>query len=224
MIFAVVRCVNTGRGGRLPGVEPPTIAELVGQRVRDIRQKSGRSQDELAQAARRVGLDWTRAAVAGLETGRRGLSVEEFLLLPLALREVDGQDHALAELLQGGGRMVRTERGGVSAGFLRRVVSGGDTAAMPRRQRLGRHPTEDVIADEAVREAERHAAKVLGVSPEEVARAAHARWGWGLTEQRDIRMVKAPSKGSPRAVRGHVTRELLEELRADLKRGEDDDG
>lgn len=42
-------------------------------------------QDEIAFFARKVGLQWSRATVAAIETGRRQLSLEEFLILPYVL-------------------------------------------------------------------------------------------------------------------------------------------
>lgn len=201
----------------------PTIAELVGQRVREIRKRAGRSQGELADAARGVDLDWTRASVAALETGRRGLSVEEFLLLPFALRALDGQAHSLAELLQGP-KVTRTPRGDIPTSFLRTLLRGGDTASISRRARTGPRAPRDVIADEAAREAERHAAKVLGVPAERIVRAAHARFGRGLTEEREDRLRVLPWVSDRQAARGHITRALLEALRKDLERQEADDG
>jgi transcriptional regulator with XRE-family HTH domain len=74
-------------------------------------------------------------------------------------------------------------------------------------------------------EAEQVAARKLGVAPADVALAARRAWGLSLTTMRDRRAAKvvtADELGSEslRALRGHATRELLEELRPYLK-GED---
>jgi len=78
---------------------------------------------------------------------------------------------------------------------------------------------------DAANEAERKAASVLGVPALAVALAAHRRWEWSLTAEREHRLAgRFPGLGvveiSPRklqAVRGHLTRELLDELRPVLE-------
>jgi hypothetical protein len=215
-------------------VGDPTLATLVGRQVRQIRVASDRSQDELASAARRAGLDWTRAAVAALETGRRGLSAEELLLLPLALTFLDEKEHTLAELIPDSQRIVRPTGAPAGTKFLRHLARGGDARAAGARERQiaqgvgikasGERP--EVLAYMAAREAEQHAARVLGVSPEDVARAAWRRWRRGLTEERErrveLRSQSDASPGSLRVIRGHVGRDLLDELRGSLEGGEND--
>jgi hypothetical protein len=71
-------------------------------------------------------------------------------------------------------------------------------------------------------EAERKAAKRLDVDPLEVARAAHALWNVGLTGERNERLKEqAPKDADERtlaALRGHLTRDLTEEVRQLLAR------
>ncbi len=55
--------------------------------MRGIRDEHGASADHVAEAARRHGLRWQRSTVASIETGKRGLSAEELLLLPAVLSE-----------------------------------------------------------------------------------------------------------------------------------------
>ncbi len=61
------------------------FSAYLGRRLRAIREQQGKFQDEGATVARGFGFRWSRATVAALETGRRHLSVEEFLLLPSVL-------------------------------------------------------------------------------------------------------------------------------------------
>lgn len=66
-------------------------------------------------------------------------------------------------------------------------------------------------------EAEVKAARKLQIEdPVEVAVAAIARWGRSLTDERDARVLAAAPPGAQQrtlqALRGHVTRQLLEEL------------
>jgi transcriptional regulator with XRE-family HTH domain len=207
------------------------IPALVGRRVRKLREAAGRSQDELASAARRAGLNWTRGSVASLEFGRRGLSAEEFLLLPLALMFLDGKDHTLVELLEGASKVTRPTGPTTGTKFLRELVTGGDTGAVGARERQiaagggiaasGKDPK--VVAFMAAREAERHVAGILDTEPEAVAQTAWTRWRRGLTEEREHRVASRAGEGasprSLRAIRGHVTRELIDELRQTIKKG-----
>lgn len=208
------------------GDEPTTIPEQIGQRVREIREAAGRSQDECAAAAQAAGLNWTRGAVAALETGRRGLSAEEFLLLPTAMVLLDGADHTLAELFDFNGPMIELANNrAIGPRTLRLLVQG-------RPVKPSKPGWQPGILSMAQREAERHAARLLGVSPEQIASAALKLWGRGLTEERedridiDIDALEGGMSSLPRALqaaRGHVTRELLADLQAALKK-EDGDG
>jgi transcriptional regulator with XRE-family HTH domain len=143
------------------------VAQLVGDQVKALREAAGRSQDELADAARRAGLDWTRAAVASLETRRRGLSAEELLLLPVALSFLDGKDHTLRELLEGSLDVTLPTGQPVKTAALRRWVEEGYDVNVVERQiagGVGIAPSgqgREVVAYMAAREAERHVAKRL---------------------------------------------------------------
>jgi hypothetical protein len=75
----------------------------------------------------------------------------------------------------------------------------------------------DAALEAAHGETERKAARTLHIDdPAEVAVAALRLWGRSLTQERDARVVDAAAPdASPRtlqALRGHVTRHLLEEI------------
>lgn len=81
-------------GASLSPMTRTQAAELhatIAQNMRAIRQERGWSQEQLAERAAAVGLPWNRSWVADLENGRRYVSVEEIILLPLAL-EVEVSD------------------------------------------------------------------------------------------------------------------------------------
>jgi len=96
----------------------------------------------------------------------------------------------------------------------------------------GWHPDDDEefwpsIGQDVADDANRTAAAVLGVPPIAVALAARARWNgvWGLTGEREHRLAvllpgmhrdTAPGR-KLQALRGHITRQLLDELRPVLK-------
>jgi hypothetical protein len=74
------------------------------------------------------------------------------------------------------------------------------------------------FADWAAGDAETRAARRLGREPVEVARAARLLWGRSLADERERRLAeqlggeRVPAR-SMTARRGHITRELIEELR-----------
>jgi transcriptional regulator with XRE-family HTH domain len=74
---------------------------------------------------------------------------------------------------------------------------------------------------DALGEAETHAAAKFDVTPALLALAARKQWGRSLTQERDRRAAdRAGDEKDPRAlqaIRGHVTRELLDELEPLLK-------
>lgn len=202
--------------------ERDELSAAVGRKVRAIRLAANCSQDELAAAAAREGLAWTRAAVASLETGRRRLGAFELLLLPLALSELDGERHSVAELLEDVQEVLATPNGGAITGRALRALAAGDSTldAAAEERRLSAMVAvahEGLLEHVGRREAERHAARKLDQEPDYIAWMAYRLWGHGLTEEREARLEAIEGHASDarrrQAVRGHVTRELLDELR-----------
>lgn len=79
------------------------------------------------------------------------------------------------------------------------------------------NPCDNFVGDTA-RSAERQAASKFKVSPEKLVVAAHKLWGRGLTDERDRRLANIGRhyQGPPharRATRGHISRQLLMELK-----------
>ncbi len=61
----------------------PAIGSVIRDRIRDLRERSGYSRDELAERAREHGApeNFSAAVVGFLERGRRGLAVDELFAL-----------------------------------------------------------------------------------------------------------------------------------------------
>lgn len=202
--------------------EAPELPEALGLRIRELREGKA-TADDVAGWAQAFGLSWYRSTVARLETGARGLSASELLLLPAMLTAATGEPVTLDRLLEG-----------VRAALTPNLVMGG--GAHEHREATGEafalafdvesllHDTgsllsgPDVVLELAgsVREAEARAARTLGVTPAKVLELAGELWGQTLSEERDERVAeRADPDASPRtvqAVRGHVTRELIQEL------------
>jgi transcriptional regulator with XRE-family HTH domain len=214
--------------------------------MRELRDAHGVTADAVAAKAREVGLGWQRSTVASIETGRRRLTAEELLLLPLllsmalplrvTLRDLLDDDAALtdeltmtrtgfAQLLDPqpgiwGGYRLRTGAAAAvdrrsSVERWRRVLELWPGAGEPRRLDLQRLTA---VERSAAATAEQNAARALGCTALDVAALAHRTWGRGLTEERDARLAAgsdAAGQDPPSAVRtrrGHVTRQLLDEL------------
>jgi hypothetical protein len=213
--------------------------------MKEARRQLDLRQEDAAARARSYGLStWIRGTVAQAEVGARRFGLEEVLLLALAYETgladlIAGDDDELVEL---------TPQARLSVGALKAVLRGDQAAVqglsteavdIPARRgatptsRSGRFP--DVLAEaqrfgigdrsllehalDEVSDAERHAARKLGTTPEQLNMAAMRRWGRTLAEERDHRLNEQVGDISPRsrqALRGHITRDLITELEAEL--------
>ena len=202
-----------------------------GERLRATRETKGLRQDDVARAAMARGFPWYRGTVAQIEGGHRELSVPEFF----ALLQILGQ--SVAEVFGAGDDLLELSPSfKVRAADIGQLLSGrGATFFGPNFK--ARTDVDDrttifvpapTVAFEAptdlVGEAETHAASRLGRSIPEIQLLSSRLWGHSLSIERDLRMVGREKEGlSPRsrqALRGHITRQLLEELdqRFDLEK------
>jgi transcriptional regulator with XRE-family HTH domain len=109
------------------------LAAALGQRLRELREKLGLRQDEVAAWARRAGLRWSRTTVTAIETGHRDVALEEFLLLPYILnlgRLITGPESQktfteLADLLPNEGSIQLTPEFNIEAQAARRLLRAG---------------------------------------------------------------------------------------------------
>lgn len=213
-------------------VEAVPLLTVITENMRRIRTDRGLLQEDIAMAARWVGLMWSSMTVTQIESGSRQLNLDEVLLLPLVLR------CTLKDLL-------KTEKDDdpiqlgyntvLEAGTVRQLVaekppklSAEEIPMLP-----GLEPTLDpkikwavhyaslentllaylLVREGARGEAERKAAQTLKISAPLVTAYALRLWGRSLTEERDGRAVEHLVKGKElRAVRGHITRVLLREI------------
>lgn len=208
------------------------IGVLVGRAVRSLREKQELRQDDLAKRAANFGLRWDRTVIARLEAGKRHVGLEELLLLALMFKVHPG------ELLPGDDLVVLSPAVALRAGLLRDVLAErrmpstsvdfeavlpqgppihGDAYVGPDG-RLAVLPlgTVDAALRGPTGDAERKAAKRLGVDPYVVSLTAFRLWGKSLSDQRDAEVdsENPEDERSLRARRGHVTRRLVAELGA----------
>jgi hypothetical protein len=229
-----------------------SVAGTVGGNLKRWREnRSDLTQEDVAAAARRLGLRWAYSSVAQLEAGTRGLAAAELLLLPVVLDDAsDGHGLELHELLAPlpGDAAINASTGTrLTGAAVQKILAGrtrelgpGDfamadlvSAVAKFQQRLHGHlerywpemydgrtagQIQETLAPivGSTGEPERHAGHRLGVDPVVVAIVAHRLWGHGLAEERDQRVTAevdpSASRRTIQARRGHVTRQLVNEL------------
>jgi transcriptional regulator with XRE-family HTH domain len=222
----------------------PSVDRLVGRRLARIRTETGGRQTDLAAAARRRGLRWSQATVAGIETGRRALSLEEMLLLPELVTFGYGIDLCLADLFTGDEEVELGDRS-YRADAVGKVLRGEQLVDLEDRRFTDRgaaaaraaavHEAMNLATPEALAsvgpllvydDLERAVARKLQKDPLVVVYAAQRRFERRLSEERDARVEKiatGASRRSLQAARGHVTRALMEELRETIASGQHDE-
>jgi hypothetical protein len=206
---SVKRVVN-GTDDRVPSVSVAESAEplprYLGRQLRIIREEKGVRQEDVAAQLRELGLNWDRSTVASFEIGRRALRLEEIVLCCAAYNV------SLTDVLRSEPETwVQVGQRRISASLVAKIVGDSPltTPAIARgAQNFPTPPTE----------AERRAARHLGVSPARLVIASEDLWGRRLDAERDRRTSETEAQGEVRALRGHVTRQLIEELDAALPR------
>ncbi|WP_165938391.1 helix-turn-helix domain-containing protein [Parafrankia sp. BMG5.11] len=217
------------------------MREVVGEGVRRAREAAGARQDDVARAARRYGLTWSRSKVAALERGAKPVSIEELALLTLVLSDVCARPVTVPELIDPGALVHLAGTLHIGGEGLARVLAGRplDTGPMTTAETLAvadaylsgiRHDRERaraLLLDEATLdpggEAEEKAARRLGEPQTCVTALSIALWGRTLTEERDRIVAErddAPSPDRLRALRGQVTRRLVTDLAEEITRRE----
>jgi transcriptional regulator with XRE-family HTH domain len=213
-------------------VEPVALQTVITENMRRIRADRGLLQEDIAMAARWVGLMWSSVTVTQIESGSRQLNLDEVLLLPLVLR------CSLKDLLATDKDSDKIQLGYntvLDASTVRALVAEKGPKLSPDEIPMlpGLEPTLDPKIKDAVHEAwlertllsyllvregsrgeaERKAAQTLKISAALVTAYALRLWGRSLTDERDGRAIEHIVKGKElRAVRGHITRALLREI------------
>jgi transcriptional regulator with XRE-family HTH domain len=196
--------------------EARSFRELVAERVQRRRRELGWTQDQLAREVWRRGRpSVTRAVIAGIERATADLTIPEMATLLKAL------ETNLDELLESGGEVFIDQGVSIEVDELLRQLDGRGTPWHPKNDStarivFGRNGVVAGYVQRPIGPEEVKAGLHLGVTPEEVARAAGSLWGCSLAEEREARLVaRAPQGASARslqAMRGHITRALLAEL------------
>jgi hypothetical protein len=207
--------------------------------MRRVRESRAKVLYDVATSARELGLTWDASAVSRIETGKRDLSLEEFLALPLVMTLALNETVTLVDLLEMDvEQAIRIESFNQETyalalfamlaepwlAFLRpedRNIP-GETIRDHLQQKMtdvhiARAPKEE---RNTLREL-RGLAEDLGVTPREVMDACSTLWGEytiSPTSEREKRLRKSgadlSSPTTVRTLRGHISRQLVADLRA----------
>lgn len=206
------------------------LGQLLGDRLREMREERGLAQDEVARMAKGVGLPWALATVVAFENGRRkSVTLEELLLLSHAF-SVEPSDWFI-----GKGWAQLTPESMASLKVIRAMLAGSPTVHWIRiserlwdipqfkdapnllgvqfeklRERLRR--AEDYLGPQfnteaaidavhaAAGQTEVKAAYKLHVKPLDISLAAFRLWGRSLTQERNRRVSEAARQATLRSL------------------------
>lgn len=220
---------------------------MIGEGVRRVREAAGARQGDLSRVARTNGLTWSQSKIAAIERGDKPVGIEELVMLTLVLSDVCGREVTVPELIDpavvirlSGTKMIGGR--GLALMLAGKPLESGpttveealpliDAITEPWRQatRRARALGLDVNAVEAAYpftasgEAEEKTGRRLGEPAAVVVALSHALWGRTLTDERDRLVAERDPQASPdrrRALRGQVTRQLVDELAVEIKRRE----
>jgi len=162
--------------------EPRALRTVVGEAVRRIRGSADARQEDLAAAAHRRGLTWSRQKVAMLERGSKSVSVEELVILLDILSDVCRRPVGLGELIPPDTHVALSRSVVLTGRDILKICAGHPTPGFGR----------DGTGDEPLpSQAEWKAARKLGVSARTDAGTDIDRW---------------------RALRGRASRALIAEI------------
>jgi hypothetical protein len=221
-------------------VDSIAVPALLGRNLERLRVEATATYNDLARAARRLGLDWSEQWFAAIELGTRPIGAEEMIALPMVLADALRRAVGLGDLLLGD-EPVRLAAGStpISPGALRDML----TAPPQRRAFVADHDEPRATSEESplaraaermreIREAglgdvdvrvlaqaeegagvrETRLAGRLGVPPAVVYAACAALWGRSLTEERAARIGEGGAGAPPAVVMRRLTAELTRKI------------
>jgi transcriptional regulator with XRE-family HTH domain len=186
------------------------IAAVLGANCRRIRTAADVTQDELARAARQLGLKWTASKVRDFEAGRTAPTFATVLALTAALDSVaNGEPVRLADVVNLDGGVTITEDFCPSGNRLANYCSGGSW-----EHGLALDP--DTVLDWPGLTEERIAAG-LGISTGQLCDVSLKLWKTSFSAHRDH--IAGPDANPQR--KGQVSRQLRAELAKAITDGND---
>jgi hypothetical protein len=184
------------------------IAAVLGANCRRIRTDAGATQDELARAARQLGLKWTASKVRDFEVGRSAPTFATVLALTAALdRVTNGEPVRLADLVGIDGQVTVTEDFEPDGDRLGDYCSGGTWERSSTESDID-WTTSVIDWPKVFGLTEERVAAGLGISTETLCDTSLRLWKTTFSAERD--RIAGPDANAQR--KGQVTRQLKAEL------------
>lgn len=207
-------------------MEAESVGAVVGENLERLRRRAQMTQHEAARLFARRGAPLSRSKIAAIEAGERpNLAFADVLVIAHTFNV------EVAELFDGAGPVAISEHVVLSRPVIRGLLRGttfpeGSGGWDPQAQHAELLRIADVRAEgDAVTtgqfrlvDADHALALRLDVAPQIVVDVALRLWNNTLTEERDARVTRfgALDRGERQAHRGHITRELSQEIEAEL--------
>lgn len=209
-------------------MEAESVGAVVGENLERLRKRARMTQHEAARLFARRGAPLSRSKIAAIEAGERpNLAFADVLVMAHTFNV------EVAELFDGHGPVAIAEHVVLSRPVIRGLLRGtnvpeGSVSWDPQTHHAELLRIADVRAEgDAVTvgqfhlvDADHALAQRLNVAPQIVVDIALQIWGNTLTEERDARVARfgAIDLGERHAHRGHITRELSQEIEAEITR------
>lgn len=184
-----------------------SIDEVIGRRVRELRNERNWKQSDVRDLAIRFGVEWTQSTVSEIESGKRRSDRLEILAVLCSMFSI-----TLDQLLAGDQDVEMSKRWSLED--LRKGLHGElqPSSELPGTQRIG--------GDNPV-EVQRMAGK-LGVDVDQLRALVMAIYGEGarpIAQRDEIAGVEqADTSRTAQAKRGHATRKMLREITEAVER------
>lgn len=209
-------------------MEAESVGAVVGENLERLRKRARMTQHEAARLFARRGAPLSRSKIAAIEAGERpNLAFADVLVMAHTF------DVEVAELFDGTGPVAIAEHVVLSRPVIRGLLRGtnaaeGSVSWDPQTHHAELLRIADVRAEgDALTvsqfrlvDADHALAQRLNVAPQLVVDVALQIWGNTLTEERDARVSRfgGMDLGERHAHRGHITRELSQEIEAEIAR------
>lgn len=203
------------------------LAQLIGARVREMREEAQTSRDALVRVCHRLGVtEWHTSRIAQVEEGAFTPSIDTVIVLAQALASIRSEPVTLADLIPGAVEVEVGRELVIPAADIRAAVSG---SVITPTSRASSAPVPSgfrgVQADPHLApgwgNADDKAADALeavhGAGPATILDLAERLWGEGatVTTERDRRAGPDATKQK----KGRITRTLIDELLAEYEDG-----
>ncbi|MFH5230280.1 helix-turn-helix domain-containing protein [Antrihabitans spumae] len=219
-----------------------TLAEAIGFNARKLRTRAGLTLDEVAIASKLRGLRWSNTRVADFEAGRVSPNLETTIALALALSDLGCGPVTMAELVDSQLPLSINDSVDLPADHLSLWFRGAEIRLEPPELRRligavhvklpGLDEELDLKTLERLESADISAINLIlaqsGIAEERVQKSLHitrpllaivssSLWGQTFSQERDERA--GPEANAQH--RGRISRQLKDELRIELRIGND---